>query len=100
MLKLNDGRILSVYRRTDKSGLWANISRLEEDTWVNEEEYPLWGAGVNGLICMGDNMSENFNALKFGAPNLFRMYDGTIFCSFWCVEDCVSNVRWVKLRIA
>ena len=67
-LILKDGRVLSVYRRTDKSGLWANISRIEGDEWINEEELPLWGYDMEGLVAKGDNMIRNFNVLRFGAP--------------------------------
>ena len=98
-LVLDDGRVLSVYRRTDKSGLWANISRMEGDEWINEEEKPLWGFGVEGLISQGSNMVKNFNVLRFGAPNVIRLHDGTIFVTFWAMEEYVSNIRWIKLKI-
>ena len=95
---LDDGRVLSVYRRTDKSGLWANISRIEGNEWINEEELPLWGYDMNGLVANGDNMIKNFNVLRFGAPNIIRLHDGTYFITFWAVENQVSNIRWIKLQ--
>jgi sialidase-1 len=98
-LVLSDGRILNVYRRMDKQGLWAVVSRIDGEKWVNEEELCLWGQGANKLVETGDNMSKNFNVLKFGAPSLVNMGDGTVFAAFWAVEDCVSNVRWYKIKI-
>ncbi len=96
---LEDGRILSVYRRMDKSGLWANISRIENDKWINESTEPLWGHTVSGLTATSDNMSENFNNLKFGAPCITNLPDNTIFVAFWGVENCVSVIRWFKLKL-
>ena len=39
---LPDGQILCLYRRNDKPGLWANLSRIEGDKWVNLEEKVMW----------------------------------------------------------
>ncbi len=96
---LDDGRILCVYRRMDQPGLWANIARLDGDRWVNEAEDPLWGHQAAGLTASTPNMAHNFNVLRFGAPCLTRLSDGTVFAAFWCYEDCVSNIRWFKFAV-
>lgn len=96
---LEDGKIISVYRRIDKPGLWANISRLDGNRWINKTELPLWGQQAQGLTAANANMVHNFNVLRFGAPSITRLLDGTIFVAFWCYEDCVSNIRWFKLRV-
>ena len=98
-LALDDGRILCIYRRMDKTGLWANLSVLDGDRWVNQSEAPLWGQEAAGLTASTDDMAHNFNVLRFGAPCLSRLGDGTIFVAFWCYEDCVSVIRWFKLRV-
>ena len=98
MLIKND-KILTIYRRIDKPGLWANISSLEKDKWINEFEKPLWGSDQGGLVSHGDNMARNFHALKFGAPSVIELKDGSVFIAFWCVEDCVYNIRWIKLKV-
>jgi sialidase-1 len=98
-LLLKDGRILSVYRRIDRPGLWANVSYLEGNRWVNVDEKPLWCADVMGLTGTHPNMSKNFQVLQFGAPCLTHLPNGDIFMAFWGVEDCVSNIRWFRLRI-
>ncbi len=46
---LDDDKILFVYRRMDKPGLWAGVSRIEANRWVTEYQYPLWGEKVSGL---------------------------------------------------
>ncbi|MBM3239616.1 exo-alpha-sialidase [Candidatus Poribacteria bacterium] len=96
---LKDSRILCVYRRMDEAGLWANLSHLKGDQWGNESCAPLWGTQVAGLTGSSNNMAQNFNVLKFGAPCVTGLPDGTIFVAFWCYEDCVSNIRWFKLRV-
>ncbi len=97
---LPDGRILSVYRRMDKPGLWANLSRLEDQRWIHEAEAPLWGNAAQGLTQTTADMAHNFNVLRFGAPTAVLLRDGTIFVACWCYEDCVSGIRWFKLKVA
>lgn len=96
---LPDGRILCVYRRIDEPGLWANISRLEGEEWINESCKPLWGAGTAGLTRSSGSMVEKFQVLRFGAPCISGLPDGTIFVSFWCYEECLGIVRWFKLKV-
>jgi hypothetical protein len=96
---VDEERILCVYRRMDKPGLWANLSHLEGNRWVNDDSRLLWGGQTVGLTGASENMAENFNVLKFGAPCITNLKDKTIFVTFWCVEDCVSNIRWFKLHI-
>ncbi len=99
LLALEDGRILTVYRRMDEPGLWANLSHLRNDQWINESCAPLWGARAEGLTESTDNMAHNFNVLRFGAPCIAKLPNEMIFVAFWCYEECVSNIRWFKLKI-
>lgn len=96
---LDDGRILSVYRRIDEPGLWANLSRFDGDVWVNTEAAPIWGQQAAKLTGETDNMSDNFAVLRFGAPCLIRQEKGRIYGAFWGYEDCVSVLHWFMLCI-
>lgn len=96
---LPDGRVLCVYRRTDRTGLWANLSHLDGDTWVNDTCEPLWGADTAGLTGSSQSMVQNFQVLRFGAPCLCPLDDGAHLVAFWCYEDAVSNIRWIKVRV-
>lgn len=98
-LYLGEGKILCAYRRIDKKGLWLNLSRLEGERWINEEEIPLWGTELDKLTEHSQNMSENFKALKFGAPHLLKCSDGSIFLSFWCVEDGMGMIRTIRFTL-
>ena len=99
ILPLADGRILCLYRRNDKPGLWANLSRLDGDRWVNIEDAPLWqGAesGMRGKAPSGDELS----ALRFGYPQMVLLPDGDVMAAFWCCEDCIHNIRWFRIRVS
>lgn len=96
---LGDDRLLCVYRRTDQRGLWANYARLDGDEWVNQASMPLWGhqrAG-GGSIVGGQNLSQEFTQLKFGLPAGLLLPDGQVFVAFWCVEECLYVIRWLRL---
>lgn len=95
---LSDGRILCLYRRDDKPGLWANLSRIDGDNWVNLAETPVWqgaGSGMTGTRSDADELSS----LKFGFPNMTVLPDGDVFAVFWCAEECIHNIRWVRIRV-
>jgi sialidase-1 len=96
-IELSDGRLLSAYRRMDRPGLWAVISRLDGDRWVNDEHLGLWGTEGSGLVATTGNMVTNFARLQFGAPCLVDMGDGTVHVSFWAVEEGLASARWIKV---
>ena len=98
LLTLPDGRILCLYRRLDKPGLWANLVRIEGQDWINLEEAPLWqgtASGMSGARSSGDELS----ALKFGYPSMVQLPDGNVLAVFWCVEDCLHVIRWHRIEI-
>jgi hypothetical protein len=97
MTCLKDGRVCCLYRRIDKPGLWANLSRIDGDDWINLAEAPVWqgaSSGMAGERAMTDELSD----LKFGAPNLIQLPDGDVFAAFWCHENEISVIRWVRMR--
>ena len=97
ILPLHDDRILAVYRRMDTPGLWANISSIRGDEWLNQAEFSVWGENRSGLVKTSDNMTENFNVLKFGAPCLLHLDDGSVYGAFWAVEDGLGAIRYFVL---
>ena len=98
MLVLADDRILCLYRREDKPGLWANLSRIEGDDWINLEELRLWHGAAAGMS--GDSSAgEELSALKFGYPSMARLPNGEVLALFWCSEDAIHNIRWLRIKI-
>lgn len=37
--------------------------------------------------------------LKFGFPQIVLEPDGAVFLVFWCEEDCIKNIRWMRLGV-
>lgn len=97
IIEVGDGEILCVYRRVDDPGLWADIASLERDEWINHERQCLWRPALPEK--KKDTVVEKFHALRLGAPVLVRLPGGDIFLALWCYEDCVSNIRWFRLRL-
>jgi hypothetical protein len=99
VVQLRDNRLLCVYRRNDKPGLWGTLARIEKNQWINLEESPLWqGAesGMSGTLDSGEELSN----LKFGYPSIRQISAHEVLVLFWCQEDCVTHIRWIKLAVA
>jgi sialidase-1 len=98
MLSLGDDRVLVIYRRFDKPGLWAALVRIKGDTWVNLEEIPLWQGAPSKMF--GERASaDELSALQFGFPQPHRLPDGKVMVVFWCREDGVHNIRWLRVAV-
>lgn len=97
LLCLADGRVLCLYRRTDEPGLWACLAQIEGDRWVTLAETPIWRGAVTGSG--NGNTSEMLGTLKLGFPQMKQLPNGEVFAVFWCLEDEVYNIRWVRIKI-
>jgi sialidase-1 len=98
VLTLRDGRVLCLYRREDQPGLWAHLARIDGDEWVGLDELSLWKgapAGMSGRAAPG----EELGALKFGYPSMVELPGGDVLAVFWCSEDGIYNIRWVRIDI-
>ena len=96
---LPDGRVFAAYRRQDQPGLWATTARIEGDRWTNLETAPLWqGVDSSGMTGTMDTGSELI-ALKFGYPSIAVEPGGTVLIAFWCQEDCITNIRWLRVAV-
>ncbi|MFN0056113.1 MAG: sialidase family protein [Planctomycetales bacterium] len=99
LLTLEDGRILCLYRRTDRPGLWGCLARIEGDAWVTLDQAPLWRGPASGMAGTGP-ASDELSGLKFGFPSMTLLPSGEILALFWCVEECQHVIRWQRLRLA
>lgn len=97
---LPDNHILCIYRRVDVRGLWAHIARIDGTAWIPLKDEPLWGTAKASYAAHSTSKVEEMATLRFGYPQVTRLADGSLFVVFWCVEDCVSNIRWFRLRVA
>jgi len=95
---LPDGRIFAAYRRQDQPGLWGTTARLEGDRWVNLDTAPLWQGASSGMTGAMGTGSE-LVALKFGYPSAVVEASGSVLLAFWCEEDCITNIRWLRVHV-
>ena len=98
-LALEGNRLLVVYRRTDKKGFWAQLAQLDGEHWTPLADQLLWGGEVTSHRTNIDSKLGQMSTLKFGCPAIQRLQDGDAFVVFWCVEDCVSVIRWFRLQV-
>jgi hypothetical protein len=87
-----------MYRRVDKPGLWANLVRIDGDQWINLAELCVWQGPASGLFGK-QSASDELGALKFGFPSMVQLPGGDVFAVFWCLEECLHVIRWVRLAI-
>jgi hypothetical protein len=74
------------------------MAHLDGDAWVNDETVALWRGQSSGMT--GDtNPGEELAQLKFGFPQMVLEPDGSVFLVFWCEEDCIKNIRWLRLSV-
>jgi len=99
MVLLRDGRIFCAYRRVDSPGLWGNLVEIKGTRWINLAEAPLWQGPANVTTATG-NSADGLSGLRFGYPSLQETQSGEIFMVFWAQENCITNIRWMKIRIS
>lgn len=101
LLHLGEGLVLCVYRRVDEPGLWAAMIQVtDDDAFEVLDQQCLWRPAVANTQPRRGGLVEEFRGLKVGAPCLKRLGDDEVYLAFWCMEGCVSNIRWVRLRIS
>ncbi len=98
VVQLQDGRLLCAYRRNDQPGLWATLARLDGDRWTNLSEAPLWQGAQSGMSGRSP-AGEELSGLKFGYPSLRQVTPGEVLLLFWCREECVTGIRWIRIEI-
>jgi hypothetical protein len=90
---------LCAYRRTDERGLWAHLARIDGTTWQPLADEPLWGTERVAYTRRAAGAFDQLSTLQFGYPQMVKLLDGDIMLVFWCVENCVANIRWIRLSV-
>jgi hypothetical protein len=99
LVQLPDGRILCLYRAHERSGLWAELAEIDGDRWIRVDEARLWTGAPSGMTGQ-NNTAEELSGLKFGYPSMTLVPNGDVLAVFWCCENDVHNIRWLRLRIS
>ena len=99
LVGLGGNRVMSFMRRTDRPGLWACVSRGSKGTGGSTKPRPRSGRGRIPACWGTDRAAEELAGLQFGFPNPHLLEDEDVFVAFWCLEDCIHNIRWVRLGV-
>ena len=67
--------------------------------WINEETAPLWQGADFGHGRARSPAARSWRTLKFGFPQMLVRPDGDVMLVFWCEEDCIKNIRWLRIRV-
>jgi hypothetical protein len=59
---------------------------------------PVWQGAASGMSGQG-NSSDELCDLRFGYPTMVQRPDRGVLALFWCQEDAINNIRWVRLRV-
>lgn len=97
LIHLGRDRVLAAYRRCDQPGLWGSLVEIRGERWINLAGAPLWRGAASGMEGVG-NRSDELSGLKFGFPQMTLLPGGEVFLVFWCQEDAITNIRWMRLR--
>lgn len=61
----------------------------------------LKGQGAASRMAGEGTSSDELSGLKFGYPGLIRMPGGgDVMVVFWCKEEGINNVRWVRVGVS
>ena len=97
IITLRDGCICALYRHAEKPGLWGAIAEIHGDCWQTLWDGLLWSGPAYSQ--RGENTAEDLSGLKLGYPSLIELESGDILAVFWCSEDCVHNIRWIRIQL-
>ena len=99
-IALAENHVLCVYRRVDdRKGLWAHLARIQGDRWQAIADAPLWGSNVAAHDTHQESVLAQMSTLRFGCPTIAATGPDQCLAAFWCIEDGVSNIRWIRLSV-
>ena len=103
MADLGSGTLAAAYttREGMAPGVFVVLSFDEGKSWDVANQVMVWdavGQEFLGVVHRPDYPASHDN-IAFGKPNLVRLPDGALICSWWCTQACVTHVRYAKLRI-
>lgn len=100
---MGDGRMVAAYTYRDgvPPGIRAVLSEDAGRTWDVEHEVQLWDATGREVIGVAavDSYPQSHDVIAFGRPVAFRTGSGEVLVSFWGTDLCLTQCRWVRLRV-
>jgi len=98
LIQLRNGLLFAAFRDSERPGLWGTVARLDGKQWITLNEVSLWQGAATGMQG-GCNSAQELSALKFGSPSIKQISPGEVLLLFWCQEDCVTGIRWIRIQI-
>ena len=100
---LGDQVLAAAYtaREGMKPGIMVVLSEDEGTTWDLDNQVQVWdavGQEFLGVVHKPSYPASHDN-IAFGKPNLARLPDGTLVCSWWCTQACVTHCRFARLAV-
>ncbi len=59
----------------------------------------LWQGSAANRMLGREAAADELNELKLGYPNPILLPTGEVMVAFWCFEEDVYNIRWVRLNV-
>jgi len=100
---LGDGILVAAYtlREGMRPGIYVVLSEDEGKTWDLENQIMVWDAvGQEFLgVVHKPRYPASHDNIAFGKPNMARLPNGEIICSWWCTQACVTHIRFARLAV-
>ena len=100
---LGGGVLAAAYTLRDgmNPGIMVITSEDDGGSWDFDGQIMIWDAVEQEYL--GVNQRPDYPAshqnLAYGKPNLTRLADGNLICSWWCTQACVTHSRFAVLRL-
>jgi hypothetical protein len=100
---LGEGRMIAIYtvRKTKPPGFYVTSSEDGGRTWNLDEQLLVWDATGRDKIGVHAPQSypRSHDTIAYGAPTATVLENGDVFCSFWCTELSVTQIRYARVRL-
>ncbi len=96
---LGASEVLAVYRGAERPGLWSTRAEVTDAGWSNICTVPIWQGPLSRMDGKA-NHADELADLKFGSPSLQVLPGGEVLVAFWCQEDGITNIRWIRLGVS
>lgn len=82
-------------------GIYLTAGTDQGRSWNREGELLLWDAVGQEFLGVDHKPSypASHNNIAFGKPNLVRLSEDELLCSWWCTQACVTHTRWARVRV-
>ena len=101
--ELPDGRMVVIYTVRDgpSPGFYAACSDDGGLSWDLDNQIRVWDAAGRDRIGVNshDSYPRSHDTIAFGVPTSTVMANGDVFCTYWCTEASVTQIRCARLYL-